>query len=184
MLWLLSNVNVILAITNFHLYLTPLCDRFPVPLWMDMLMQTNKQKSDLFLITNKTKKDNFVEWAPLVGACHFIVFSMTMDKRASLKDGHLVTVPTVWLSVLKRVSWLYFVSLFSFLPLFKCEGLKVEQTTNELHRIITENTQIVNLQGMYISNIVKKVKMLPQFPESLYQILVVQTYPSLQMLPV
>ena len=107
-----------------------------------------------------------------------------MDKRASLKDGHLVTVPTVWLSVLKRVSWLYFVSLFSFLPLFKCEGLKVEQTTNELLRIITENTQIVNLQGTYISNFVKKVKMLPHFPESLYQILVVQTYPSLQMLPV
>ena len=47
-----------------------------------------------------------------------------------------------------------------------------------------ENIQIVNLQGMYISNIVKKVKMLPHFPESLYQILVVQTYPSLQMLPV
>lgn len=72
------------------------------------------------------KKDNFLEWAPLVGACHFLVFSMTMDKRASLKDGHLVTVPTVWLSVLKRISWLYFVSLFSFLPLFKCEGLKAE----------------------------------------------------------
>ena len=69
---------------------------------------------------------NFLEWAPLVGACHFLVLSMTMDKRASLKDGHLVTVPTVWLSVLKRVSWLYFVSLFSFLPLFKCKGLKAE----------------------------------------------------------
>ena len=123
-----SNVNVVLAITNFHLYLTPLCDRFPVPLWMDMLlMPTNKQKSDLFLITNKTKKkDNFLEWAPLVGACNFLVFSMTMDKRASLKDGHLVTVPTVWLSVLKRGSWLYFVSLFSFLPMFKCEGVKAE----------------------------------------------------------
>ena len=26
-----SNVNVILAIANFDLYLTPLCDRFPVP---------------------------------------------------------------------------------------------------------------------------------------------------------
>lgn len=52
-----SNVNVILAITNFHLYLTPPCDRFPVPLWKDMLlMPTNKQKSDLFLITNKTEK--------------------------------------------------------------------------------------------------------------------------------
>lgn len=41
------------------------------------------------------KKDNFLEWAPLVGVCHFLVFSMTMDKRASLKDGHLVTVPAV-----------------------------------------------------------------------------------------
>ena len=32
---------------------------------------------------------------------------------------------------------------------------------------------------MHISNIVKKVKMLPHFPESLYQILVVQTYANI-----
>ena len=55
-------------------------------------MPTNKQKSHY---EQDKKKDNFLEWAPLVGACNFLVFSMTMDKRASLKDGHLVTVPTV-----------------------------------------------------------------------------------------
>ena len=112
---------------------------------MDMfLMPTSNPKSDFFLITNKTKKDNFLEWTPWVGACHFLVFSKTMDKKASLKDGLLVTVQTVRLSILKRVSRLYFVSLFSYLPLFKCVGLKAEQTTNEMLRIITENTKIVN----------------------------------------
>ena len=62
----------------------------------DVVNANKKAKIGPFSYYEQLKrKDKFLEWAPPVGACHFLVFSMTMDKRASLKDGHLVTVPTV-----------------------------------------------------------------------------------------
>ena len=54
-----------------------------------------KAKIGPFSYYEQLKKRQLPGMGTTVGACHFLVFSMTMDKRASLKDGHLVTVPTV-----------------------------------------------------------------------------------------